>query len=232
MANAITTGATANDTFNNLNNPLNHLNVGARHAARGDETQAFDPDYIALVAQPTAADATAPRGSMLLVPDEDVAINTAVGTVHVGKGAVVLLVVQPNAGVSIYDLHDNHVGDVSISIDGGTPTTLSPGRHLSVATGSADDFAAINPFDTVSHRQLATKKIGALTVFTSEFSIPSAMRNLLVIAAMTKSHKPQHVRITEAMLKNAAILMQLNGAAEPYQRFGSQRPKSKLALTD
>jgi YVTN family beta-propeller protein len=191
---------------------------------------AIDLDHLVLLGDSKQTAEGIGAGSTLVAPRKDTTLQTPFGTVKVGAGAVVLVVVQANNNsVSIFDLHDNHTGDVQI--DGANSAVLAPGRHVTITSMNANDFSTVNPFDSISHREMQTKQNKSFTVFTSEFSIPSAIKGLDIDAALKQSEAYSDGRLTDAMLRDAAILMQFSGSS-PYKRMGSKRPPSKLAMSE
>src|SRR5581483_4365142 len=98
----------------------------------------------------------------------------------------------PGVGVSVYDMHDNHRGDVYIDLPNGK-FVLNPGKHVSVANPEIAEFESINPFEAVSHRAVTTSKGKAFNIYASEFSIPSALRSLSMLGALVQSNNPNDI---------------------------------------
>jgi hypothetical protein len=166
----------------------------------------------------------------LLTPDKELMTQTPAGELTVAPGAAVLLITQGDGTVSIFNLHDSHSGDVKLH-RGSREIVLTPGRHITIASQDTTDFASVNPIGNIAHRDLkATSEPGsngrAQCVFASEFSIPSAIKAVTQLSALAQSNR----KLADMMLRDAVILMQMHPGSAPYQRMGSTRPASKLAL--
>jgi hypothetical protein len=171
-------------------------------------------------------------GNTLVAPHKDVEFSTPCGAVKVAAGAAALVVIQPGVAVSVYDLHDNHTGDVKLKV-GDNEIVLAPGRHVTIAQNPVDDFVAVNPFGAIAHRDLQTNRSEAYTVFSSEFSIPSAVQGVNVLSTLKLTGDRLDGKLADQMMRDAAILMQIGtGKGGAYQRLGSKVQASKLAIAE
>jgi YVTN family beta-propeller protein len=161
-------------------------------------------------------------GGTLYVPSKDTDVETPMGTVHIGAGAAVLVYVQPGKALSVYNLHDEHREDVSITANG-HEISVAPGTHSTIANGAVSDFAKVNGLDVIAHRNVRSANPAGLSMFSSEFSITSAMTGLNLLQSMRASSDKAQRDVVDDILKNAAILMQMGGAnGGAYQRVGTK----------
>jgi hypothetical protein len=99
-------------------------------------------------------------------------------------------------------------------------TELVPGRCAVVTGPSVDSFEHINPAQLVAYRRLTSHAVDqTVRVFLADFEIMSVARGLKPLAAMFKSDRPASRKVTNAMLKTAAILMQLSQNKAEYRLY-------------
>lgn len=146
------------------------------------------------------------------------------GTLKIKAGAVVLAVIQSSGTVSVYNLHDNGAGDVTLEAAGESATVV-PGSHITVTPGSVREFGDVNTIECISHRDVRTANKETATLFTSDFSVTSALKELPTLVEMRKSNDPAARRVAADIIKTAAILMQLGSSRGAYQRV---TPKTRL----
>ncbi len=156
------------------------------------------------------------RGGLLLAAEKDTRINTPFGEVKVGSRAVVLIIATGNA-LSVFDLDDRHKDSVKVQV-GGDEISLSPGRHVTITAPGAKSFADVNPAYFVGHRQIIAQifKPGT-TAFHSEFDLPSVLTGLQSMNEKSYRTLEQDKKVSQHMLKTAAILSQISQSAEPFQ---------------
>ncbi len=163
------------------------------------------------------------HGHSVLIADRDLELNSLFGKVKLRKGAVVFISTNKNQ-LSVFNLHDNQKNSVAIELCGQEPTgqnySLAPGQHLTVSTASGEDFASINPVEAIAHRSLTSKTFSAgFSIFTSEFSIPTALNSVSSLKTITSSTHPQTKKLKDKVLKTAAVLMYLGGSRGDFQNY-------------
>ncbi|MDZ4837091.1 MAG: hypothetical protein SGJ27_25180 [Candidatus Melainabacteria bacterium] len=157
-------------------------------------------------------------GHSVFVAEQDTELKSSFGSVKLKEGSIVL-VSNKNSGLSIYNLHDNKKSSVSVSISG-QQFCLAPGQHLTLANSRSSEFGTVNPIEQISHRTLRTSRANnGVSIFTSEFSIPSAMDSVSSLKSITSSSHPQIKKIKNRMMKTTAVLMYLGGSQNDFQFF-------------
>lgn len=163
------------------------------------------------------------KGIVLFAPEEDLTAETSFGRMSIAAGSVVLVVALHN-GVVIYDMHDARSGDVVVSTANRT-VTLAPGHHLTIAGSGVSSFEMINPLECIAHRNLKDTPISsAVTQFSSEFSITSALNGLKPLLQLSRSNHPADRRIVRQMIRDAAIIMQTRSLNGGYHKINSPQP--------
>lgn len=156
-------------------------------------------------------------GPVLFVPTKDTAIETPFGIVKISGNSIALVSVS-SAGLSVFDLDDQHKGSVSVESNGHN-VVLSPGRHVLITPHHRAEFAQLNPIETIAHRALSSSVKNGHRAHMSEFSVLSAIDSVKPLKALAASSHPNARKISGRMLKTTAILMQLGGAREQYQHY-------------
>jgi hypothetical protein len=161
-------------------------------------------------------------GSMLVAPSKDETVRTNFGDVRIKAGAVALVIGLEN-GVAVYDMHDSHRGDVSVSTCG-QRFRLNPGTHVTLANNNISTFGHINPLRCIGHRDMKTTLLeDGMQCLSSEFSIVSALHGLRLFNQLRASNKSSDARIVDKTLKTAAVLLNLRSRAGQYQRASKDR---------
>lgn len=142
---------------------------------------------------------------VLFAPSKPTTVDTKFASVKLDSDCVALVAVSDD-GLSVYDLEDRHKHSVSIELPK-QKITLAPGHHM-LLTGKAKlDFNHVNPFAAIAHRNLVVHAVSKdLTMFQSEYSIPSAIDAISALKKLFQSHDKTTTRLCERMLKTAAIL--------------------------
>lgn len=161
-------------------------------------------------------------GRALIVASKDMVVETPDARVSIARGAVVL-VVAGGHGTSVYDLHDSKRAGVKVDF-GSQSVSLAPGRHATVCARRAGSYSAVNPMESIMHRdvnEVATANgVGA---FTSEFSVHSAVQSVSSLRSIFASSHPECAKLSSRMMKTSAILMHLSGSQEPFQQYLAPR---------
>lgn len=157
-------------------------------------------------------------GHSVFAASQDTELLSPFGKVKLKEGSLVL-VSKHSSGLSIYNLHDNRKDSVSVEIQG-QRYCLAPGQHLTIASSKTSDFAAVNALEAISHRSLKSQTIEhGMSIFTSEFSVSTAIDSVSSLKNITSSSNPQIKRIKDKMIKTAAVLMYLGGSQSDFQHY-------------
>jgi hypothetical protein len=144
----------------------------------------------------------------IFAPTQDTMIETPHGTIKLAAGAVALVMQSPD-GLAVYNLHDSHKNSVAINVSDKN-VVLSPGRHVHISNQTRGDFADVNPIELVQHRALTQSKLNnGKTVYTSEFSIPSACYAVKSLKTLMTSNDATSKRLAKQIMKTSSVLMYL-----------------------
>jgi hypothetical protein len=134
--------------------------------------------------------------NLLVMPkSKDQVVTVGETRIHVAKGSAAF-VVHNGAATAVLCLHEDSVGDVSVLL-GEREITLSAGEQLTLNG---------NPVCGIAVRNLHAH---GDEVFTSDFSLPSAMANLAPVKQLSQSVSRDDRAMFAKMLKNAAALQTL-----------------------
>jgi hypothetical protein len=161
------------------------------------------------------------RGVVLFVPSKATAVETPNGIVHISANSVTL-VSTSEAGLSVYDLDDQHKGSVRVESNGHN-VVLSPGRHVMITKHHTAEFAQINAVETISHRNVQSTIKNGHRAHTSEFSVLSAMDSVSPLKALASSKHADAKHVTDRMIKTTAIMLHLGGSGGQYQHYFKPR---------
>lgn len=155
------------------------------------------------------------NGSALFIPSKNMTVVTPKGSIRLDANAVAFVTVDDNQ-LSVYDINDQHKGSVVVAT-GGRDMALSPGRHLVVTHDRAATFADANPIESIMHRSVTSHDLGSgKRVFTSEFSIPSAVQIVKPLSAMMKAENAAAKKVAQNVIKTSAVMMHLSGST-PFE---------------
>jgi hypothetical protein len=127
------------------------------------------------------------------------------------------LIAASSDRLSVYDLLDIKRAAVSIESHG-HKIDLSPGSHITITPKDSGDFALVNAFEAIPHRNLISKALECrdfeqnLKIYTSQFSVPAAISAITPLHSMVYSQHGEAKRLTGRLFKTAAILQGLNGS--------------------
>ena len=157
-------------------------------------------------------------GNLLVAPQLHAAeITTAYGTVKVAPKAVVLVMAFGH-GIGVFDLDDRSHGAVSVIVDG-RKLILTPGKHCFITGQDVRTFDDVNPGQNLSYRHVGRHELGnGLTAFSAEFHLPSAIHSVKTLRELLLPNTENSRKQAEHFLKTSAILMQLTGGGEPFQK--------------
>lgn len=169
-----------------------------------------------------ARETTVSRGTVLFAPPSDTLVTTPIGKIRIGEKSVALVMAFKN-GVAVYDLDDARKGSISVSAAGKT-ITLSPGQHVFVTSESVRSFDEINPAQMIGYRGITSQSLGSgLKAFSAEFCVPHAINAVKPLKSLIQSKHPNSKKVSDHMLKTAAVIMQLRGGAAYQQVFRPSR---------
>jgi fibronectin-binding autotransporter adhesin len=155
---------------------------------------------------------TLQKGSVVFAPTCDTIVETPFGVVTIGAKSVVLMM-SFRHGLAIFDLHDAKLRSVVVKA-GDRELVLSPGMHAVITNESVAKFEQVNPAQLIGHRNMKERVMGqGLKAFVSEFSVMQAMTAVTPLKEMVYSKHAAAQKVAGHILKNAAILMQLNAGA-------------------
>ncbi len=160
------------------------------------------------------------QGNMVFAPTQDIVVHAGETSIIVPSGAVVF-VMKTAGDVAVFDLHQSKENAVHIVADKKL-ITLDPGRLVVLTKQSVRDFErTVGPYRWIGYRNPREEDINSeLKAFGMDFSIPSALTNVIPLKNMLSSNN-QLDRVTiEKILKNSALLGELTNGAGPF-RSGS-----------
>jgi hypothetical protein len=161
------------------------------------------------------------KGNVVIAADHDTVLETPFARVTVKAKSMALIMALPG-GTAVYNLDDSHKDSVVIAV-GENQMTLTPGRHATITSHLVDGFEMINPVESFAYRNLSRTKLNSdLQVYTSEYSLPDAIRNIKQLRAMFSSSHPEVKRKVDHLLKTTAIVSQLTAGGQ-YQQY--QHPR-------
>ncbi|MFA6270516.1 MAG: hypothetical protein WC657_04925 [Candidatus Paceibacterota bacterium] len=160
------------------------------------------------------------QGNMVFAPAQDIVVHAGESTIIVPSGAVVFVMKTPN-DVAVFDLHQSKESAVHIVADK-KMITLDPGRLVVLTKQSARDFErTVGPYRWIGYRNPREEDINSeLRAFGMDFSIPSALTNVIPLKNMLASNNRLDRITIEKVLKNSALLGELTNGAGPF-RSGS-----------
>ncbi len=154
-------------------------------------------------------------GATLFNPSKDLTVLTAFGELRIRAGAAVLTMLQDSGALSIFNLHDRNLGEVRFDASG-QQICIPIGQHLTVAAGQILELSQVNAIDCIAHRNIRRESNNRMTIFSSEFSILSALSGL---TQLRNSKAPAHRVLMMKCLKNAASIFQMsNNKQGPYRQ--------------
>lgn len=169
-------------------------------------------------------------GHQLISPNVDLKIETPFGDVEIDAGSVALVLVSDES-LAVYALDDQHRDAIRVNCRGALHSPglrLSPGRQLIVGSSEFKSFSEVNPIEEIAYRNINSKEIGKFSVFSAEFSIPSAIESIASLKNLLISKDSESVKLANHLKKTIAAMMQMKSGADRFQRM----PKQKMALAD
>ncbi len=167
------------------------------------------------------------KGAVVFTPTHDLSLTTPHGSLSIKQGSVVFVVFD-NQSMSIFNLHDIRQNAVSwIDNSSSNVVRLRPAQHLSISTADAKDFCLVNPVESFEYRGIRRSQLAdGASVFTSEFSLPTAFRKITPINRCFASKAKTAKRMSSNLLKTTAILAHLDASSEDFVTM----PHPRLAV--
>ena len=149
-------------------------------------------------------------GAAVFAPGEDIVVIAAGVKVSVKAGSIVLISAN-STDLSVYDLHDNANGDVTVG-----NVELYPGQMIA-RSSSLKQPQGLRTLKTIARRPSSEIGLRDSSGFVSEFSILSALAEMQDLRPLLKANQTGARHLATAILKNAAIQMQMSGGRESFK---------------
>ncbi len=148
------------------------------------------------------------KGAVVFAPTMNTIVYTELGQVRIAAHSLVLMISFKD-GVAIYDLDDQRRGAVTARVFN-HEIPLGPGRHILITHDEVRRFENVNPVQMLGYNNVTDFNAGGgLKVFAAAFSLPSAMQAVMPLNQLVASNHPHARRISNHLLKTAALLTQL-----------------------
>jgi hypothetical protein len=152
------------------------------------------------------------RGTVVFAPTVNTVVSTEFGQVRIAAHSLVMMM-SFRGGVAVYDLDDTHRNAVSARVYN-QEIPLGPGKHILITRDDVKSFEHVNPAQMMGYSNVTDYNVGGgLKVFAANFSIPSAMQNVLPLSQLVSSEHPQAKRVGSHLLKTAALVGQMHNAS-------------------
>lgn len=157
------------------------------------------------------------EGNLVFAPEHDITVHFNEGKLFIPADSVVF-VMKTKDSVGIYDLHQRGQGGVSV-VASKKLIQLDPGRLLVLTSQPGRDFDRVGgQFRMVGYRNARQQDLSDdLRAFAMDFSLPSALTNVLPLKQMLDSSNRLDQIAIQRVLKDGALLGELTGAAGPYK---------------
>lgn len=150
-------------------------------------------------------------GSAVFAPKEDIVVIAAGIKVSVKAGSIVLIAAN-STDLAVYDLHDNAGGDVEVG-----NVELYPGQMIARSNNSRQP-EGLRTLKKIARRPSSEISLKDSSGFVSDFSILSALSEMQDLRPLLKANQSGGARhMATAILKNAAIQMQMSGGRESFK---------------
>jgi hypothetical protein len=155
------------------------------------------------------------KGAALYHADHPLTVETALASVQIAKGSVVLML-ETGDSLAVYNLYDEHRDDVRVNVKR-TSIPLAPGQmvNLSELSGS---FGKVCQGKGISYRKPALLNTGSnIRAYVADFSMPSALAN---VPPLQTASKKQGKHSMSKVFKTAAIVTQIRAKEGPFTELG------------
>lgn len=167
------------------------------------------------------------QGNVLLAPNDNVSVQTQECVVNISSGAVAYIMETGN-DVAVYAIHDAHHGDISIVVNG-RKITLAPGKQLVLTRKRDANFGDVNPGTQIGFRnEKAAMTVDDVTVYRADFSVTSALSNVVLLRQMRQSNVPGERKLAQKMLKMAAISHMMSKGGAPFHTCTNCSPPQSV----
>lgn len=156
------------------------------------------------------------KGNAIFAPEKNIIVLTDLAEIHIGSGSVVCLLKPAADIISVYDLHDSAKKKVYIKSKESI-IRLSPGKQITLCQ-DAPEFEKVNPARRIAYRSLKKSTWQSrLTVYSTEFSVPSAILHIKPLQTILLSQDKKDKRFTDKLLKDYIIRENITEPSEPYK---------------
>ena len=160
---------------------------------------------------------------MFISPEKDTTVKTAFGNVDVAADSVALIIAF-DGGLAVYNFHDTRRDSVVItSAAGQHKVAIAPGRHAVLTSRNVHHFQEVNPAEFVGYRNVSARSFDdGVRSFSGEFDPRTLLFGVEPLKQMVRSSDARSRRVSNSMLKTAAILLNLGGGT-PFQYMAPPR---------
>jgi hypothetical protein len=144
------------------------------------------------------------QGRLLVTADEDIVVETQLGSVFIKSRAVVLLNLWGD-NLAVYDLMDKGFADVTIK-SGNSMTALSPGTVLYLSKNKSVSIKDLNTENLPLRNVVKADGNDLLTAYQADFSLLTAIARIDVLRDAFKSTSPPERKLVDQLCKSAAVL--------------------------
>ncbi|MBY0550804.1 MAG: hypothetical protein K2W95_26235 [Candidatus Obscuribacterales bacterium] len=149
-------------------------------------------------------------GSAVFAPNEDIVVIAAGIKVSVKAGSIVLIAANAT-DLAVYDLHDNAGGDVEVG-----NVELYPGQMIARSNNNRQPDG-LRTLKRIARRPSSEINLKDASGFVSDFSILSALSEMQDLRPLLKANQSNAKHMATAILKNAAIQMQMSSGREGFK---------------
>ncbi len=159
--------------------------------------------------------ATATPKNFFLCPTSKIEIKANEFKISIAAGSKVLLL---NSGhsIGIYNLHDNHRDDVTISHEGNA-ISASPGRFIVISPEPGELFERINPAPPIACRGVKELPSKNGSIYTGEFSPVSALASVSCLKDLAHSNDVNDKKTYRSLVKTTIAVMHMQKSGGPFK---------------
>ncbi|MBX9686410.1 MAG: hypothetical protein K2X27_06880, partial [Candidatus Obscuribacterales bacterium] len=157
-------------------------------------------------------------GNILFAPDRNIIVQTPLGAVFIPGGSIAFIMNTGNE-VAIYDLHDEPGPDIKVIVGSKHVELSKPGDFAILTSSDSKRFTEVDSYlRWIAYRKpRGPGKEQNVRVFAGEFSLPSALTEVIPLRAMRASKAPLDKQAVDKIMKNAVIMLRISGGGSPYK---------------
>lgn len=164
--------------------------------------------------------------NLFLCPSSKIQIETNKCKISIAAGSKILLLTTKHS-LGLYNLHDNHRDDVSVTCDG-KAISVPPGKFIVFSSKTANNFDMINPGKPIAYRQVNDMPSTIGTIFTGEFSPVSALTSVSCLRDMAHSNNPEDQKIYRALIKTTLAVMHMQKTGAPFKHSATPTANNQI----